>query len=160
MRIAVTTLLAALLLGVGTAACGGDDDEDTDTTPAAEATAPADTTPAAEATQPADTAPAGGAAPDAVLSCLEDAGLSATSQPGDDALGVVGQVQVDVGPQNRIIVDFFEDPADAKDYSEGQATFLGPSGGSSEVLADTVVVGVARPGAEEELSTVEGCVGS
>ena len=93
------------------------------------------------------------------LACIQDAGLTATSGPGDTATETTSTITVEIPPDNQIIVNLFEDESRAEEYSEGQSTFLegAGAGGSSEVVGSSVV-GVARSGAEEELDTVKGCL--
>ena len=93
------------------------------------------------------------------LACVQDAGLNAIATGGDEPLGITGALRISVPPENRITVDFFEDAEQASSYADGQASFLGPTGGSSEVVNETVVVGAARAGAEGELAQVKGCLG-
>ncbi len=150
MRNAIAAALAAMMLATGLIACGGDDDEDTTTGTGTGAAATTATT-------------GGGAgSPAEVLACIQDAGLTATSQtPDKTGVGVTDSIRVVVSSKNAIIVDFFTDPEKAAEYSSGQQAFLeAAGGGSSEVVGATTVVGVARPGADEELKTVEGCLGS
>lgn len=147
MRNGIAAALVALMLAGGLVACGGDDGgKDTTTATGTGAT----------------TTTTGGGTPAAVLACIQEAGLTATSQtPDKTGVGVTDSIRVAVPPNNAIIVDFFTDPDKAAEYSSGQQAFLeAAAGGSSEVVGDTTVVGVARPGAEEELKTVEGCLGS
>ncbi len=93
------------------------------------------------------------------LACVQDEGLKAIATGGDEPLGITGALRISVPPENRITVDFFEDAEQASSYAEGQAAFLEPTGGSSEVVNETVVVGAARAGAEGELAQVRGCIG-
>ena len=96
--------------------------------------------------------------PDSLVTCVEDAGLNAETVSGDEAVGITGAVQVDLPPRNRVIASFFEDADRAGEYSDGQSAFLSATGGGSEVVADTVVVGYLRPDAKDEMETVAGCV--
>ena len=123
---------AALALALALAGCGGGEEED--------------------AEQEA-------AGTNEALACVQDAGLKAIATAGDEPLGITGALRVNLPPENRITVDFFEDAEQASSYSDGQAAFLEPTGGSSEVIGGDVVVGVARAGADRELARVEGCVG-
>jgi hypothetical protein len=93
------------------------------------------------------------------LACVQDAGLKAVATGGDEPLGITGALLISVPPDNRITVDFFADAEQASDYAESQATFLEPTGGTSEVVGETVVVGSARAGAAGELARVRGCIG-
>jgi hypothetical protein len=93
------------------------------------------------------------------LACVQDAGLKALATEGDEPLGITGALRISLPPENRITVDFFGDAGQAQTYSEGQAAFLEPTGGSSEVAGETVVVGVLRGGAQQELAQVKRCVG-
>ena len=93
------------------------------------------------------------------LACVQDAGLKAIATGGDEPLGITGALRISVPPENRITVDFFEDAGQASSDAEGQASFLEPTGGSSEVVNETVVIGAARAGAEGELAQVKGCIG-
>lgn len=121
-----------LILALGAAAgCGGDDESD----------------------EPAE------AGTNEALACVQDAGLKALATAGDEPLGITGALRISVPPENRITVDFFEDVGHASDYAEGQAAFLEPTGGVSEVVNETVVVGTARAGSDRELALVKGCVG-
>ncbi|MGH2955492.1 MAG: hypothetical protein ACRDL6_00655 [Solirubrobacterales bacterium] len=94
------------------------------------------------------------------VACIEDAGLTATSAPGDEALGSTEQITVALPDNNQILVTSFEDESAAEDYAEGESAFLegAGAGGSSEVVGSSVV-GVAREGAEDEVETVKGCLG-
>lgn len=95
----------------------------------------------------------------AVLACIQDAGLKSVATAGDEPLGITAAIQVSVPPDNRITVDFFDDAERAQTYSDGQGEFLsGSTGGSSEVVDETVVVASAGPGAEPQVAAVEGCV--
>ena len=145
------TRLALVLLGVvalagGVVACGGDDDNGGDGGGNGEA------------------AQNGGdsGSPEDVRACIEKEGLELRSGPANEASGITESIQVDVGSQNRVIVNFFDDPARAKEYAEGQDAFLSGAGagGGSEVVGETTVVGVARSGAEEETEKVKACLGS
>jgi hypothetical protein len=137
-----------MMLATGLVACGSGDD----TTTGAGTDTGAGTTTGTTG---------GGGTPAEVLACIQGAGLKAISSPGNTAVGITDSIKVAVPPSNAIIIDFFTDPGKAKDYSENQAVFLeGAGGGSSEVVGGTTVVGVARSGAEQELSTVKGCLGS
>ena len=93
------------------------------------------------------------------LACVQDAGLKAIATAGDEPLGITGALRISVPPENRITVDFFSDSEQADSYSEGQAAFLEPTGGTSEVVDETVVVGTARAGADDELARVKRCIG-
>jgi hypothetical protein len=93
------------------------------------------------------------------LACVQDAGLKALATDGDEPLGITGALRISLPPENRMTVDFFSEADQARTYSEGQAAFLEPTGGSSEVVGETVVIGVLRGGAQEELAQVKGCVG-
>lgn len=126
----VVGLLAVLVVGAF-AGCGGDDDDD---------------------------GGGDGSGGDA-LTCIQDAGLTATSSPGNPSIGTTEQITVDVSPDNRIIVNRFEDEQSAEDYAEGEGAFLSGAGagGSSEVVG-TDVVGVAKIGAGEEVETVKDCL--
>ena len=130
MRDARTAVLAAVVVVVPLSGCGDGDDS-----------------------------PDAAQTPKALVSCIEDAELEAETTPGDRAVGITGAVRVDLPPRNRVIADFFEDPNRAREYSNGQDAFLSATGGGSEVVADTVVVGYLRPGAKDETKTVVGCVG-
>ena len=99
-----------------------------------------------------------GASTNEALACVQDAGLKALATAGDEPLGITGALRISVPPENRITVDFFEDAGQASDYAEGQAAFLEPTGGVSEVVGETVVVGTARAGSDRELALVKGCV--
>jgi hypothetical protein len=98
------------------------------------------------------------ATPEEITACAEDAGLSATTRPGDAEVGITGSVEVEVSPENKIIVDLFDDADRASEYNDGQEAFLSATGGSSEVIGETAVIGVLRPGAEDDLETIKGCV--
>lgn len=93
------------------------------------------------------------------LACVQDAGLKALATAGDEPLGITGSIRVSVPPENRIAVDFFEDPEQASSYAQGQAALLEPTGGISEVVNETVVVGTDRAGSDRELALVKGCIG-
>ena len=93
------------------------------------------------------------------LACVQDEGLKALATGGDEPLGITGALRISVPPENRITVDFFEDAAQASDYAASQAAFLEPTGGVSEIVSETVVVGTARAGADRELALVRECVG-
>jgi len=95
----------------------------------------------------------------AALACVQDAGLKAIATAGDEPLGITGALRISLPPDNRITVDFFEDAEQAGTYSDGQAAFLEATGGSSQVVDGTVVIGTARPGAERESARVKGCIG-
>ena len=130
MRSLATTVAGLAALGALAGGCGGDDDGD------------------------------GAASASDVLACIEDAGLSTEEQPEDETIGLTQAIFVEVpGEQNRVIVNFFEDSESASSYQEGQGAFLGGAGagGSSEVVGETTVVGVARSGAEDEFETVKAC---
>ena len=103
--------------------------------------------------------PEDGASTNEALACVQDAGLKALATGGDEPLGITGALRISVPPENRITVDFFEDAEQASSYAEGQAAFLEPTGGVSEVVDETVVVGTARAGADRELALVKGCIG-
>lgn len=92
------------------------------------------------------------------LACVQDQGLKALATAGDEPLGITGSLRISL-PGNTITVDFFDDAEQARTYAEGQAAFLEPSGGTSEVVNGTVVMGTARAGADRELARVKGCVG-
>lgn len=92
------------------------------------------------------------------LACVQDQGLKAVATAGDEPLGITGSLRVSLPPENRITVDFFDDAEQASDYSAGQAAFLDPSGGSSELVGETVVIGALRAGAADELESVKRCV--
>jgi len=130
MRSLAMTVAGLVALGAVASGCGGDDDD------------------------------GGGASDSDVVACIEDAGLSTEEQAGDDTIGLTQAVFVDLpDQQNRVIVNFFEDSESATSYQEGQGAFLGgaDAGGSSEVVGETTVVGVARSGAEDEFETVKAC---
>ena len=99
-----------------------------------------------------------GANTNEALACVQDAGLKALATAGDEPLGITGALRISVPPENRITADFFEDADQASDYADGQAAFLEPTGGVSEVVGETVVVGTARAGSDRELALVKGCV--
>lgn len=148
MRRGLATTLAVLMLGTGLVACGGG---------GGGTTTGADT----GATAAPTIAGGGGETPADVLTCIQGAGLQPTLSPGNDAFGITETIHVEVPPNNRIIVDFFTDPAKAAAIKKKMQVFLGyVGGGSSEVVGGTTVLAVARPGAEQELNTVKGCLGS
>jgi hypothetical protein len=122
--------IAIAALALAAAGCGGDDDD----------------------------APEEATTNDA-LACVQDEGLKAIATAGDEPLGITGSLRVSLPPDNRITVDFFDDAEQASTYAEGQAALLQPTGGTSEVVNETVVVGSARAGADEELARVKGCIG-
>ena len=124
--------LAIALSALALAGCGGDDGED------------------GEPEQPST---------NEALACVQDAGLKALATAGDEPLGITGSLRISVPPENRITVDFFGDPEQAADYAAGQAAFLEPTGGASEVVGESVVVGTARAGTDRELALVKGCIG-
>jgi hypothetical protein len=129
----IKAMLAIAAVGALAAGCGGDDDGD------------------------------GGAGdtPEAILACVEDAGLTGTTQPerpNDQLIGRTGGVEINVPPNNRIVVNLFESGDEATEHADGEAAFLSPTGGTSEVVGETAVVGVLRRGAEDDFETVKGCV--
>ena len=132
MKGARPLLLASALSALALAGCGGDgggDDEPTE------------------------------ANTNEALACVQDAGLKALATAGDEPLGITGALRISVPPENRITVDFFEDADQASDYAEGQTVSLQPTGGVSEVVNETVVVGTAMAGSDRQLALVKGCIG-
>ena len=93
------------------------------------------------------------------VACIEDAGLTATSSPGDSTIGSTAEITVALPDRNQILVHSFDDEAEAEDFAEGESAFLegAGAGGGSEVVGSNVV-GVARGGAEDEVETVKGCL--
>lgn len=133
--------LAVLLLLPGVVGCGGGSTAEESATPTAAQSVSAS----------------------AALSCMQQAGLEAqeTQAPVGSAIGVTDSIRVTVGAKNAIVIDFFSDAGQAADYADNEQAFLSAAGagGGAEVVADTVVVGVARSGAEAALETVKGCLG-
>lgn len=99
--------------------------------------------------------------PNQVLACVQDAGVRGVATGADEALGTSGGLRLNVAPNDHILVDFFDDPAVARSYSESQGPFIGGSGGngSSEVVGGTVVVAASSAGIEKQVAVVKGCIG-
>lgn len=99
----------------------------------------------------------GSATPEAIVACVEDAGLTATTRQADPRIGITGGASITLSGDGQIIVDLFDDSERATEYSDGQAAFLSPTGGKSEVFGETAVIG-QRKADEAEVETVKGCL--
>ena len=109
----------------------------------------------------ADDPDSGPADPQAVLACLEDEGLDASSQnvPGPTGSGETTVIIVDVTRNEGITLSFFAAAEDAQAYAdtENEAAAAGLNASSTELVDPTTALRAAGD-VDAEREIVDGCL--
>jgi hypothetical protein len=155
MRLLASIATVAIALAMAMAGCGGDDNGDTGAAPTIEG----DATEASVSTTTGKGGAAPAETPEALASCLEEAGLAPTvlppppqGEPGSE-YGTVGSVRVDVGADNGVVAIFFDGAKRAESFGRSP---LGKQSANSAIVGAAFLT--ATTGTPEEYGEFRTCL--